>query len=62
MTPKQILDLVEQLDRSATVMLRFIRQGQGSFNELMAYDYAKMAGHFANKLIDLAERGEGRAA
>lgn len=58
MTPRQILDLVERLDRSATHMLRFIRVGGGQFHALMAYDYAKLAGHYANQLIDLAERGK----
>lgn len=58
MTTKQILDTVERLDRAATQMLRFVRAGGGQFQELMAYDYAKLAGHYANQLIDLAERGK----
>jgi hypothetical protein len=58
MTPTQILDLVERLDRSATHMLRFIRIGGGQLDDLMAYDSAKRAGHYANLLIDLAEQGK----
>jgi hypothetical protein len=61
MTVAQVLDTVARLDHAATQMLRFIRAGGGQFQALMAYDWAKQAGHYANTLIDLAERGDGRA-
>jgi len=60
MTATQVLNTVALLDNAATIMLRFIRVGRcgGQFNELMAYDYARLAGRYANQLIDLAERGK----
>ena len=58
MTAKQVLDTVALLERASTQMIRFLRAGRGDFHALMAYDWAKLAGHYANELIDMAERGK----
>jgi hypothetical protein len=61
MTAKQVMDLAERVERSSAVMRRWLSQFErhgGQFHALMAYDSAKLAGHYANTLINLAELGE----
>jgi phage terminase Nu1 subunit (DNA packaging protein) len=61
MTANQIMELAERVERSSALMMRWLSttvQTGGQFNAVMAYDCAKVAGHYANRLIDLAELGD----
>lgn len=60
MNAKHIMELVEHLDRSSALMLRWIKAGprDRAASEVIAYDCAVLAGHYANRLLDLAELGK----
>lgn len=66
MTPKDLILIVAELDVVSTEMIHWLNYG-GRFvtreeKDQFAASYARLAGHYANQLIDLAERGEQRAA